>query len=296
MRPAHVAPLALLLALASGACSSSVPTRDLDAPVGDRIVLFVPGVGGDNATCAGLKRAIVRSADTDVRVHAWGMSGPLFVMNFRDPAVHAKAETELAQRIETWSARNPRAQIDLIGHSAGCGVILGALKRLPTDTNTPGGHRITFAGPPSQGPRQWLRLFAIIVPHALLTPLGSSPPLTPASPPALAARVRNVVLLAPSVSPGYDLSPALRHVAGRAHAFHSDRDVWHLKWRCSTSGTYDDVKTPAAGHAGFAATHPRLTQHAYDPAWDALGHDGGHTGSVAEDFVRTIVLPLLDAR
>ncbi|HSI32043.1 MAG: hypothetical protein ACAI43_13890 [Phycisphaerae bacterium] len=256
--------LAIVLALGSGACSS-VQTHRLDAPVGERVVVFVPGVGGDGATYAGLKRALAAPAGTDLRILDWGLSGPFFVLNLQDPDVHAEAETALARWLETWRAQNPRASIDLVGHSAGCGVILGALKRLPA-----GG-----------------------------TPLVNASPVTPLPRPDSvdrAVRVRNVVLLASSVSPGYDLQPALRHVAGRVHSFHSDRDVWSLKWRTSASGTYDNVKTPAAGHAGFACAHACLAQHAYDAAWDALGNDGGHSGSVAESFVRAVVAPLLGAK
>ena len=42
-------------------------------------------------------------------------------------------EDMLARRIRSWHEQFPGAKIDVIGHSAGCGVLLGALSRLPAD-------------------------------------------------------------------------------------------------------------------------------------------------------------------
>ena len=114
-------------------------------------------------------------------------------------------------------------------------------------------------------------------------------------------RVHSVLLLAPSVSPGYDLRPALARIDGSIHAFASDRDVTFLKWRTSTFGTYDNVRTPAAGHVGFSSIaalsttqQSRISEHRYDMNWQNLDHDGGHFGYLSEAFVRAIVAPLLD--
>jgi pimeloyl-ACP methyl ester carboxylesterase len=211
-------------------------------------VCFVPGVGGDGAGYSGLKDSLLNTGVSDLRVFNWGAPGPLFVMNFQSESIHNSAETDLAARLSEWLRQNPRSRIDLVGHSAGCGVILGALKRLDN-----------------------------------------------------AAAVDRVILLSPSVSPGYALEPALRHVRGALDSFYSDRDITFLKWRTSTFGSYDNVKTPAAGHLGFRPASPlppdlaaRLRQHAYDPHWDSLGNDGGHLGSVARDFVLNVVAPLLN--
>ena len=110
------------------------------------------------------------------------------------------------------------------------------------------------------------------------------------------------MLLSPSVSPGYPLEESLKHVSGALHVFHSDRDTLFLKWRTSTFGTYNNVKSAAAGNCGFApypALPPdlaaKLVQHAYDPRWESLGNDGGHMGSAAHDFVRAVVVPLLNS-
>lgn len=101
-----------------------------------------------------------------------------------------------------------------------------------------------------------------------------------------------LILLHPSVSPGYDLAPALAHVAEAAHHFHSQHDTTFLSWRTRNFGTYDRIKSPAAGNVGFASTHERLHQRAYDTRFRALGHAGGHWGPLARPFVREHVIPL----
>jgi pimeloyl-ACP methyl ester carboxylesterase len=224
-------------------------TQSLDAVPSDRIVCFVPGVAGDSGLYGGLKKALVESGATDLRVFTWGAPPPLFALNFQTTSIHDKAEQQLADRLTQWLHQRPGMRVDLIGHSAGGGVILGALRRLGE---------------------------------------GDA--------------VDHVVLLSPSVSPGYDLAPPLRRVRVRLDLFWSDRDTFFLKWRTGTFGTYDNVKTPAAGNMGFHPTTPlppelasRLVQHPYGPQWESLGNAGGHDGSVAHDFVRQVVTPLLNA-
>jgi hypothetical protein len=108
-------------------------------------------------------------------------------------------------------------------------------------------------------------------------------------------------MLAPSVSPQYDLEPALRNLGGEAHVFHSDRDTLFLSWRTSKFGTYDNVKTKAAGNVGFDLSKllpelwRRVVQHSYDPAWRELGNDGTHDGPLSRAFVARVITPLLSA-
>jgi pimeloyl-ACP methyl ester carboxylesterase len=51
-------------------------------------------------------------------------------MNFSDAGIHDGAEQKLAQTIMDWRRDHPTGRIDLIGHSAGAGVVLGALPRV----------------------------------------------------------------------------------------------------------------------------------------------------------------------
>lgn len=225
-------------------CGAS--TQSLDAPASGRIVCFVAGVAGDKGAFAGLKDALVEKGVTDLRNFGWGVPGPLFIANFQDETVHNNAESDLARRIDRWLKERPDCKVDLVGHSAGCGVVLGAVRRVR------GGE------------------------------------------------VHRVMLLSPSVSPGYDLAPVLIRVSGRMDVFHSDRDTFFLKWRTGTFGTYDNVKTAAAGHLGFKPPTPlhadlakKLVQHPYDPSWEELGNGGGHTGTTARGFQEKVLAPLL---
>ncbi|HVT90896.1 MAG TPA: alpha/beta hydrolase [Tepidisphaeraceae bacterium] len=223
----------ILFLLVSGGCAENIPVKSDSGPD----VLFIsPGVGGSGGY-AGLARAVTHPGQSAF-VIGWG--APIFVMNFSDESIHNDAEEQLASEIRAWHSAHPNGRIDLIGHSAGCGVVLGALAQLQNI-------------------------------HA-----------------------HNVVLLAPSVSPGYDLNPALAHINGRLHVFYSARDGL-LEWRTSTFESYDRVKGAAAGVGGFKGNYPpdKLLQHAYRPEWADMGYDGGHWGPIAEPFDRQIVAPLL---
>jgi pimeloyl-ACP methyl ester carboxylesterase len=223
--------LTVLLALCAAGCAGRPA-----ATSGREATIFVPGVFGDGGWYDGLCRAVAEKHNAP-EVVTWGAPKPFFVANFSNPGIHQDAEQKLAARID---ALPPDIRtIRLIGHSAGCGVVLGAL---------------------SQSQRT----------------------------------VSDVVLIAPSVSPTYPIAASASHVSGNIHVFVSSLDTVFLKWRTGNFGTYDAVRTPAAGYAGFAKPlPPRVVEHQYDESWKALGNDGGHMGGVAEAFVRAQVLPLL---
>jgi pimeloyl-ACP methyl ester carboxylesterase len=113
-------------------------------------------------------------------------------------------------------------------------------------------------------------------------------------------RVRAAILLAPALSPDYDLSRALRHVSGKMVVFYSPRDEWILGAGTKLFGTIDRVQSEAAGLHGFhipagadPAQYHKLIQIPYDPAWAALGNPGDHMGPLAGPFIRTVLAPLL---
>ncbi len=237
--------LALLVGGVCAGCQSGRESPD-PPPVGDRILCVVPGVAGDAGGYSGLKDELRASGATDLRELSWGAPGPLFFLNFQTTSIHDSAEADLARHIKDWLKQRPGCRVDLVGHSAGCGVILGALRKLDEDE-----------------------------------------------------RVGQAILLSPSVSPGYDLTASLRHVNRRIDSFYSDRDIVFLKVRTGTFGTYDNVRTPAAGHLGFRPEPPlapelaaKLVQHPYDPAWESLGNWGDHAGSATGNFVGAVVAPL----
>jgi hypothetical protein len=114
--------------------------------------------------------------------------------------------------------------------------------------------------------------------------------------------VDRVVLLAPSLSAGYDLRPALRRVRCSIEVFSSSRDWFYLGLATGLFGTADRRHGPAAGRVGFrptvadapdAALYAKLRQHPWDPSLAWTGHHGGHYGAYQPGYLRAYVLPLL---
>ncbi len=113
-------------------------------------------------------------------------------------------------------------------------------------------------------------------------------------------QVDRVILLASALSPGYDLSSALKHVRGRMYNFYSNHDVIVLETGTTLFGTIDGVKTPASGFTGFhkpetadAAAYQKLEQIPYDDSWLQWGNDGSHIGLMSKRFVTHVIAPLV---
>ena len=114
-------------------------------------------------------------------------------------------------------------------------------------------------------------------------------------------KVDTLLLLAPALSPTYDLSKALSRVAGKAYAFTSPNDAFVLGAGTTLFGTIDGKKVQAAGKAGFTqpddAADPeqykKLIAKPYDPAWMKLNNIGDHIGVMARPFVAAELAPLL---
>jgi hypothetical protein len=214
-------------------------------PESNHVLIVVPGAGGNGPSYSRMIKGLrAGGVEDSIEIVKWG--SPIFLLNLQDPEIHRKAEVALAARLADHARLHPSGRIDLAGHSAGCGVILGALRR-------------------------------------------SDPNL----------HVRTIIFLAPSVSPGYNLESALGR-ADAIHVFYSTLDRLWLGWRASNFGTYDNVKTKAAGNTGFIqldrlppSLQSKLIQYPYDPAWRALGHHGGHMESTAFPFAKNILAPLL---
>lgn len=118
------------------------------------------------------------------------------------------------------------------------------------------------------------------------------------------ARVRDVILAQPAVSPTYDLTRALGRMDGRIVNLFCPSDWWTLGLGTSLLGTMDRAKTPSAGQVGFdlaravpdARLRSRVTQQAWTPDARALGHWGNHTGMFSYGWNRHRLAPLLAAR
>ena len=112
--------------------------------------------------------------------------------------------------------------------------------------------------------------------------------------------VDSVVLMAPALSPSYDLSKALHHVRGHMYVFSSEHDVAVLGIGTSMFGTIDGVKTEAAGKVGFkmpttaeSAQYEKLVQMPYDRDWSKYDNWGEHIGTMSREFGREVIAPLL---
>jgi len=114
-------------------------------------------------------------------------------------------------------------------------------------------------------------------------------------------KVQTVLLIAPALSPGYDLTAALRHVEGRMYVFSSTLDVVVLYSGTKIFGTMDGVHSPAAGFAGFVQppsadplTYQKLVQFQYQKDWARYFDFGDHIGGMSRPFAKAVLAPLID--
>jgi hypothetical protein len=111
--------------------------------------------------------------------------------------------------------------------------------------------------------------------------------------------VDRIVLLAPSVSVGYDLRPTIRAAREGVDVFCSKKDWVALGFVTRIVGTTDRFGAAAAGRNGFRADTvdgqdvPLLRQHFWTPdvAWS--GHTGGHHGMYSPTFLHHYLFPLV---
>lgn len=117
--------------------------------------------------------------------------------------------------------------------------------------------------------------------------------------------IDRVILLAPALAPGYDLTRALRAVRQEMVVFWSPLDVFILGAGTKVFGTIDRVKSVSAGLVGFrvpaepsaeqAAGYAKLRQVRWRADMMPAGNLGGHVGPDAPAFLRKYVVPLLRA-
>ena len=99
-------------------------------------------------------------------------------------------------------------------------------------------------------------------------------------------KVHTVLLIAPALSPGYDLTQALHHVDGTMYAFSSTLDSIVLETGTRLFGTIDGVQTAAAGFGGFIQPltadplmYQKLVQRTYQSDWAKYNDFGNHIGA-----------------
>ncbi len=110
-----------------------------------------------------------------------------------------------------------------------------------------------------------------------------------------------VVMIAPALSPQYDLSRALARVGGTCLTLFSRHDGLALGPGTSLFGTIDRRHVHAAGRVGFqrpagacSLAYAKLVEVPYTAAWlRRFGHAGGHAGGMGRRFATGYVAPLL---
>jgi pimeloyl-ACP methyl ester carboxylesterase len=116
--------------------------------------------------------------------------------------------------------------------------------------------------------------------------------------------VTSALLLAPALSPDYDLRRALRRTKCGLWNFYSSQDFGFLKVGTTIFGTIDREHGSAAGAVGFHEPtglgdegaklyRTRLHQVRYSERMARSGNSGGHTGWASRQFVREWLAPLL---
>jgi pimeloyl-ACP methyl ester carboxylesterase len=123
--PARAA--SVFIVLLFGTILGCQTTDKADPNRSPNIVLVVHGIDGAGPWYSGLVGGFKQSVPGDeVEMVQWG--GPLWLLvNLKLPIVHDAAEDDLARRIDAWRSVHPDGRITLVGHSAGCGVILESL-------------------------------------------------------------------------------------------------------------------------------------------------------------------------
>jgi pimeloyl-ACP methyl ester carboxylesterase len=99
-------------------------------------VLFVADGAGDYRACSNRMRDTVRADGLPLEVVTFVWSHG-YLRNFADHTDYAFARfrgRELAERVLEQRQARPDLPVSLVGHSAGCGVVLAAAEQLPPDT------------------------------------------------------------------------------------------------------------------------------------------------------------------
>lgn len=117
-------------------------------------------------------------------------------------------------------------------------------------------------------------------------------------------RIDMLLLLAPALSPNYDLSAALRRTRYGIHNFYSPLDVGFLTVGTTVFGGIDREHGASAGALGFSppATLSRTDKRQYDAKlrqtrWNIRlarsGATGGHLGWASSKFAREHLAPMI---
>lgn len=101
--------------------------------------------------------------------------------------------------------------------------------------------------------------------------------------------VQSAVLLAPAISPGYDIQRAAERCDRALVSIGAPGDILLLGLGTTLFGTSDRVHTPAAGWVGWHHHPERFRELRWHPRWIRHGFLGNHVTSGAARFVARVV-------
>ena len=226
---------------------AATPVAAVDEVAG--MVLIADGIGGLELCASNLAR-VLPMCPTAMQLHhlKWGHGLGRWFADLTDASNVDRQAGHAAEAVERFRARRPGAPVFLVGKSGGAGVVLQALRRLPS---------------------------------------GS---------------VERAVLLAPAVSPGYDLSKPLEAIRRELVVYYSPLDLALLGAGTWIFGTIDRVRGVGAGLVGFRPSGgvppsgwEKVRQVRWRPEMLRAGYFGGHLAVDLPAFLRRYVVPLLAA-
>jgi len=121
------------------------------------------------------------------------------------------------------------------------------------------------------------------------------------------SQVSSTIILAPALSPTYDLSRALKRCESGLWNFYSPYDVGFLRAGTTVFGNIDGEHSSSAGAVAFTIPwgmseedrrlyRSKLHQQRYTHAMFASGHGGGHFGWADREFVKDWLTPLIHSQ
>ena len=264
----YSATLRLLFRLALGA---PPPPESLDSVASHErgLVLVADGVGGLNLCGEGLRHVVPKAGlPHEVRVVPWGHGLFRWHADLTSVPNQVTHARWIRQTVLEHREQFPAAPVFLVGKSGGSGVVARALELLADPE--------VDADSPNGGGI-------------------STRPITAC------------VLLAPALSPSYDLTRALSAVERELVVFWSPLDVIVLGLGTWLFGTIDRKHSVAAGLVGFqpptvdpslaspdrALAYARLRQIPWRLSMGTTGYLGGHVGPDSPAFLKKYVVPIL---
>ena len=112
---------------------------------------------------------------------------------------------------------------------------------------------------------------------------------------ASAGQIDGIIMLGSSLSPGYDLSPALLRIRRGIVNVYSSSDGGLLGVGTAMVGTMDRLSSAGAGKVGFRGAPGRVYQVAWDSSMARYDYHGDHFSCCAKRFATAYLAPLVAA-